>query len=177
MKTPVIGYLFKIIIAINAFSLLSCVKENNVLFEMAYEANFEIAAGLNTLDEHNFVIPNIYIDTAQKWGAHNTNSSKFSAITPLSLRLSNVSTSRGYEFVDIASVVFVDATNPSISVEAFYRDPVPLNTGSDLELIPTLANFKTMFMKNRININVRLRLRNPSPEFINTRMLIRMGVR
>ena len=75
------------------------------------------------------------------------------------------------------SVLIVDRENPNVYLEAFYREPVPTDTGIQLDLIPTLADFKQILIKNNFNVRVKFRLRNNSPEFITARLIFKLGVK
>lgn len=167
-----------IFLLIIAFILVNgCSKDPHYLFEMGYQRDFEIKAGLNTVEEHNFVLNNFNVDTAGNIGSRGLTYSKVNGIFPSTMILQNISSGTALNFLYDVSVLIVDRENPNVYLEAFYREPVPTDTGIQLDLIPTLADFKQILIKNNFNVRVKFRLRNNSPEFITARLIFKLGVK
>jgi hypothetical protein len=68
------------------------------------------------------------------------------------------------DFLDAVSVRLcpVGQNEPNCGREAFYRDPVPLNTGFDLDLVPSdVKDIREVILLDNINIQVKIeRLRD-----------------
>ena len=167
--------IFLILVAIIIFS--GCTKDQHFLFEMGFQRDFEIKAGLNTVEEHNFVLNNFNVDTAGNLGTRGLTYNKLNGIFPSTMQLQNVSSGAAMNFIYDVSVLIVDKENPNVSLEAFYREPVPTDTGIQLDLVPTLADFKQILIKNNFDVRVKIRVRNITPEFITARLIFKLGVK
>lgn len=164
-------YLFSLI-----FLLSNCKDEEPVLFTMPYQETFEIPAGLNTIDTHHFVIPNIASNKATLFSGNNVTDEDVVTINPESCRMTSV-LNADYGFLFNVSVrMYTD--NPDAYLEIFYRDNVPANTGGQLDLIPTLVNVRNFLVAETFTVEVVLeRPRIPSPEYIDTVVRMDFAVR
>ena len=158
------------------FLLSNCGKDEPVLFTMPYQQSFEIQAGLSTVDNHHFVISNIPTNKDNFFSVNNVTDEEVVIINPESCRLTSVLNS-DYGFLFNVSVrMYTD--NPDAYREIFYRDNVPSNTGTQLDLIPTLANVRDLLVGDNFTVEVVLeRPRVPSPEFIETIIQMEFAVR
>ncbi len=158
------------------FLLSNCKKEEPVLFTMPYQETFEIPAGLNTIDTHHFVLSNISSNKANFFSANNVTDDDVVTINPELCRMTSV-LNANYDFLFNVSIrMYTD--NPDTYKEIFYRDNVPSNTGSQLDLIPTLVNVRDFLVAETFTVEVVLeRPRVPSPEFIDTVIRMDFAVR
>ncbi len=154
-----------------------CVKQQSFLFEIPYQRDFEIKAGLNPVEEHNFLLNNFFVDTAVLFGSRNITSDKISSIVPVAMQIVNLSGNSSFDFVNDVSLIVSDRDIPNLNFEAFYRDPVPADTGPQIDMVATLADFKQIILKNNFNARVRFRLRRTTQEFITVRVVFKFGVR
>ena len=54
--------------------------------------------------------------------------------------------------------------------EIFFRDEIPLNTGRSITLFPSLPEIGRHLTGDEFNVRVELRLRDITPQFIETRL-------
>ncbi len=158
-------YIFSVILAITLCS--GCKNEPDVLFEMAYEREFSIPAGLNTIDTHYFYIRDVSIGSYLS--ANNVTPADLIAINPGSARLSTkFSGLTDYSFIrDVSVGIYTD--DESNAREIFWRPTVPLNTGEDLDILPTLIDVKGIFENTKFNIYVKLNLQASPQQSVETR--------
>ncbi len=158
------------------FLLSNCTKDEPVLFSMPYQETFEIPAGLNTVDTHYFVLSDISTNKTNFFNANNITDEEVVTINPESCRLTSVLNSEYDWLFNVSVRMYTD--NPDAYKEIFYRDNIPANTGSQLDLIPTLVNVRDFLVAETFTVEVVLeRPRVPSPEFIDTVIRMEFAVR
>ncbi len=85
------------------------------------------------------------------------------------------------DFLDAVSVRLcpIGMNEENCGQEVFYRDPVPFNTGIELDLVPSNVNdVRNFLLPDRINIQVKLeRLRNFPPQSFDIRLDMEFEVR
>ena len=149
--------------------LTNCKKDENVLFRMEYTEAFEIQAGLNTFETHHFLLKNINTNINSYLANYGGSASELLAINPRSARLETLFSNATYDIItDISVRMYLD--DPTDYKEIFYREDVPFNTGSNLDLIPTLVDVKEMLTDERYSIDVAFLFRETPPEFIESRL-------
>ncbi|MEL6866623.1 MAG: hypothetical protein AAFP19_19510 [Bacteroidota bacterium] len=169
------------------FGLLvaSCKKDQEpVLFEIPYQVDFEIPAGLNTFETHIIEVNNIPSRMEESLNARGLTVEDIQRIDPKSARLSNLLADGTYDFIREASIeLFIPRAVPlpnnrdSLITEVFWHPQISTNTGIDLDVPATLSDAKRLLTKERINIRVKLILRDFSPTFLSTRMRLEFAVR
>ncbi|MBK7425793.1 MAG: hypothetical protein IPI60_01515 [Saprospiraceae bacterium] len=156
----------------------ACVKENNGRnFEMAYDnLLFTMPAGLNPFEIHYFVLRDIPLNKVFYFEQNNVTDQTKWRIKPHAARLQSVFGSVDYNFIEEAAVVIFTEEQPNLNLELFFRNPVPMNQGPSLDLVPTLADIQSLLKTDKINLRVKLRLRNTTPEFVETYLSFKLLV-
>ena len=150
--------------------MVSCKKDQNILFEMNYPVNdFAINAGLNPFEVHYFEIRNITSNADSLFSFHNVNKTSISSIQPKAARLSSIFASSDYNFIANIEIRIFENDPDNYNV-LFYRDNVPLNTGKDLDLIPLGVDIQDYALKENFGLVIRMELRDITPEFIESRL-------
>ncbi len=160
-------------------SFCRCKKDDKPLFEMTYTQTFEMAAGLNPIDEHVYIIRDIASDTTRFFTAGGKRvSSQLSAINPLGMKMFNVSSGAKFDFLERVSVTMFTDDDPTYEKEIFYREQIQdSRVGVELDLVPTFVDAKSMLLKGKYNLKVKLKPYINSPEFIATRCELRFGAK
>ncbi|MEO1515698.1 MAG: hypothetical protein AAFV95_11810 [Bacteroidota bacterium] len=151
-----------------ALLLGSCGKnDEQVLFEIPYQIDFEIPAGLNTLETHVFEIRNIPTRLDSLLSSFGIARADIQSIEPQEAQMDVLIDGLEYGFVRQVNVWVFDQNRQA---ESFFRDNVPLNTGNRLTLIPTLLSAQDYLMEDRFNLRVELQMQDFSPQFVPTRL-------
>lgn len=161
-------YTFAIVIILIGLLFSNCNKnDNDVKFEMAYEREFTIPAGLNAFETHYFVIRDVQIGSYLT--ANNVSAADLISINPGRARLtSKFSGFADYSFIrEVIVQIFTDDENDAR--EVFFRTAVPLNTGESLDILPGLADVKDYFGNTKFNLFVILNLQAVPQQTIETR--------
>jgi len=149
--------------------LLGCNKDPDSLFDMPYELNFEVAAGLNTFEAHYFDISGIRTNAEDLLNANNVQDTDITAVQPKTARLLSTFADVDLDFIrEISIRVFED--DPDAFHEIFFRDNVPLNSEDFIDLIPALPDVKEFLLDDGYNISIRMEFRLPPPTFVTMRL-------
>ena len=137
-------------------------------FEMGYIQDFEIFAGLNTIDTHIFEF-DIQSNFQNYLTQRGITADDIETIVPKYVRFSNLSGNQEY---NILNRVRINLSNldGTLEYEVAYREPVPLDTKFDMDLIPTLVEVPDQLSEDKFKIKVKLNFNQTSPISIDTRM-------
>ncbi len=149
--------------------IFSACRDNGPGFNMTYQRDFEIPAGLGVFDTHVFELNGIPTNKAAFLSTTGANENEITAILPkeaeLSINFANV------DFIFVGEVVVeIFTREDNNGVEIFYRDEIPLNIGRSITLFPSLPEISEYLTGDEFNIRVELRLRDISPQFLETRL-------
>jgi hypothetical protein len=155
---------------------LSCNKEDGIApgFDMMFQRDFQIPAGIGVFDVHHFQLKNIPSNWQEYLDKHGKTDADISGIIT-----SQASLSGQYGDVDLSVIdrIFFrvyDESNPNDYLEIAYRDPTPLDSGNGLPLIPSLANSKRFFTNPRFAVDVVIYLRRTTQEISDVRLNLTM---
>lgn len=143
-------------------------------FEMNYIQDFEIFAGLNTIDTHVFEF-NIESNFKDYLNNNGVSEEQVETIIPKYIRFSNLSGNQDYSILNRVRIN-VSNLDGTLEYEVAYREPVPLNTAFDLDLIPTLAEVPEQLKEDQFKTKIKLNFSQTSPISIDTRMFLAFQV-
>lgn len=137
-------------------------------FELNYIQDFEIFAGLNTLETHvfEFTLPSNYTGYLAQSGY---SESDIVAIVPKYIRLVNLGGNVTFDILQRARLN-IAKTDGTQEFEAAYREPVPTNAGYALDLIPTLIDATEQVQSDRFTIRLKLNFLEIPQQAIDTRL-------
>jgi hypothetical protein len=138
--------------------------------EILYRKDFQIQAGLGTFVVHHFYLNNVASNYAATLTAENLTDAQITAVTNISGELSTVFGDGNLDFVHRISVRVFPEGEPFNYIEVAYRDPTPLTIGTNLGLIPSLADAKSILRKDRFGIDIAIETRNLTSETIPVRI-------
>jgi hypothetical protein len=139
-------------------------------FEMRYQKDFEIFAGLNTGITHVFEF-NLTSDFQNYINQYGVTEDKVTNIIPKYIRLSNLNGNLEYNILWRARL-FISKMDGSLEYEIAYREPVPENTNFDLDLIPTLAEVPEQLKEDQFKLLLKLNFSEIPSQSIDTRMFV-----
>jgi hypothetical protein len=151
-------YLIAVIVLFSA-----CGEQEVPLFTMNFEEEFNVPAGLNTLETHTFVIQDIPSLLETYKSTFNVTDEQIANIRPSRASIQQIFSSLNYDFVERVSVWCVSNEDPSLRKEAFYIDFVPLSQGTDMKLLSGISDFKDIFSENNFDLEVKLKFRQFPP--------------
>ncbi len=144
-------------IIVLTMSGLGCNKDNRVeLFQMTQVMDFEIKAGLNTLETHFFLQPAALSTYEEQLELSGFDESLVAAIEPKFSQLSTVFRDVDLEFIRLIEIRVVDTFDPTFQREVFYLDPVPPNTRNIIRPFPGLTNVREIVSNPTFGIEVRI---------------------
>ncbi len=155
--------------------IFSCKKEELAPgFDMLFEQQFSIPAGLSVFAVHHFYLKNLSSHYTNLLSDNKKTDAEIKAILPIEAELSGVFGDASFDFVEEASVRIYLETDPTDYLEFAYRLPVPLDPGNRLPLIPGLGSVKKYASQDRFSVDVSLRLRKTTPDETTTRLSFRL---
>lgn len=158
-------------IALLAFS---CNKDEDVGpgFDLQFQRDFTVPPGIDVFAVHHFTIENIPTHFQDLLTQNQKTTADIARIITTKAVLTGVFGDADYDFVDQVSVRAFDKDNPTNFLEVAYRQPVPLEPGNTLPLIPSLADSKQFLSQDRANLDVVLWVRNTTREEMPTRLTL-----
>ena len=165
---------------LSALSFFSCKKEDNIgpAFDMIYQHEFSIPAGIGGFAVHHFYIKDLPSRYQTLLTEHNKNDADIVEIVTSAASLEGVFGDADYGlYIEKMSLRAYDGSDPSDYVEIAYREPVPADTGNALGLIPSLADSKRFLKNSRFSLDVVLWLRNTTQEETTTRLNLNLKAR
>jgi hypothetical protein len=141
--------------------VVSCKKkeDNRPGFDMQYQTQFDIPAGLGPFVVHHFYLKNISTRFEQLLAQNGKSKEEIGGILTSQANLSGIFGDADFEFIEQISVKVYNESDPNGAIEVAYRFPVPLDPGNNLPLIPSLADAIDILEEPRFSIDVALWLR------------------
>lgn len=143
-------------------------------FDLIYQQDFVIPAGIGVFDVHHFQIHNIPTRYQQSLDQQGKTDADITGIQTVQATLSGVFGDADYAVVDQVSVRVFDPDAPNDYIEIAYRYPTPLDPGNSLPLIPTLADSKRFFKSSRVSLDIAIWLRSTTQTEIESRLNLQM---
>lgn len=138
-----------------------CKSDNAVtLFDLVYVFPFDMPAALNTVQTHFVEFIKVPTRFESLLAENGYTEEEIRHIEPHSGVLEVVLAPESLSFFREIFVEFLDGNR---RLECFYTPNVPLNAGSQVILVGTVADFKTLLAQSAMNLRVGFRLREPSP--------------
>ena len=154
---------------------LGCQKEDNSPgFEMVYQEEFTIPAGIGAFVTHHFYFKNLstrYPALLDQYGKTNEDILR---ILTLQGALTGIFGDVNFNVVEEASLRVYQESAPNDYIEVAYRYPTPIEPSNTLDLIPSLADSKRIMANDRFSFDLALRLRNTTPDEMPTRLSLKL---
>jgi len=158
-------------------SSLGCHKDNRVeLFKMTQVMDFEIKAGLNTLETHFFLQPAANSAYEAQLELSGFDDDLVASIEPKFSQLSTVFKDADLDFIRLIEVRVVDPFDPEFQREVFYLDPVPPNTKNIIRPFPGLNDVREIVSRPTYGIEVRIVFRFAPPTSYDMRLQMDFSV-
>lgn len=141
-------------------------------FDMLYRKDFAkaIPAGASTFLSHYFIIEDIKPDFATFAKNNGKSITDVKKIIPKLMRINARFGDANFGFISRVFVTIYPHKEPSKKVEVFYRENIPVNTGTILDLNAGVADMKSLLTddKNTFDMEIRLDFRSTPPLTIET---------
>ncbi len=166
-----IAALFSVILWLSA-----CGKEDIAVANVVKELDFEIPAGLSTIETHTFFFPSFVFGIEEILAQQGVDAADIDRISSrqgfITARFDNID----WDFVSRVTIEAVKLDGTGERTELFYMDPVPFNVNEQIELFPSLPNLKDILLDEFVNLEVKMRFRNFSPTNIDTRLRLEFAI-
>lgn len=139
-------------------------------FDMIYQTEFTIQAGLGVDVVHHYYLKNITTRYQQFLADHKVTDADIIKIIPAQFVMNGTFGDSNYDFIEEATLRIYKEPDPTKFIEIAYRFPVPLEPGNTLALIPNLPDIKSYLTDARYSLDLGLRLRKITQEETQTRI-------
>jgi hypothetical protein len=154
----------------------SCKKDDDQVpgFDMLYQQDFTIPAGISSFVVHHFQITDIPTRYQQSLTQYGKTDADIKGIITAQAALTGIFGDANFDIIDQVSLRAFDESNPNDYIEIAYRYPVPLDPGNNLPIIPSLADSKRFFKNSRFNLDVVIWLRGTTQTETEVRLNLQM---
>jgi len=157
------GILYTIFGALLVLSSYSCDKDQ-VSFYIFKEHDFEIPAGLNTIETHFFVFRNIKNTLPQELYDQGLSFDDVNLVYAGRGLIKPVFDDFQYGDIREVAIWVVSPTDPSIRHEIYYLDQIPYNLRGEMRLLSGIANLKEFLsLHSTYNLEIQIKFRNFVP--------------
>lgn len=162
---------FLLLISILLFT--QCKKDKSD-FELTYNANFEISAGLPPFPFQNvdITIPNFNVE--QRLAAEGFTADDITTATTRALQFDIINSTADFSFLQEAIMEIRADGLPQIEIG--YLDFVPNNQGASLDLIPSLPDVQEYLTQNSFTVIFKMAPRFSPAQFSDVRLYLSFDV-
>ena len=163
-----------ILIVILVGLLTSCNPDNEeVLFRMDFEENFTIDPGLSPFLAYYFELRDISTFWDEQLQINNLTDADIDEVKPARLRIISLFQEEELDFIEELEV-FVYTEDETNKIDVAYSINVPRNTKYEINLAPALPNLKDFFSEDKVNIQIKMRLRESTTRQSTCRMTLEL---
>ena len=171
----------KILFLFLSFLAFASCNEEEELFEMTYETDVVFSAGISQFEIHFQDMFGLNTMSEAFLVANNRTAEEIMAIVPKEAELVNIQTNQALDFIQDISIRMFDGdsfnpTEISNITEIFFRESVPQDQRTFINLLPSLPDVKDRLLEEEFNIGVRTMLRVPPPSTVEARLRITFAV-
>lgn len=143
-------------------------------FDMLYQEEFSIPAGIGGLATHHFYFSNLSTRYQALLDQNGKADAEIIQIIPAKAAITGIFGDANFDVVEEASLRVYEETDPTGYIEVAYRFPAPIDPSNHLDLIPTLAEVKKIMSKSRFSIDLALRLRKTTTDEMPVRLNLQL---
>lgn len=153
--------------------LTSCNKDDRTKYEERLELDIKIPTGLNLIETHTFEIyrNKTFFKSNQMLNGYQLD--EIDAINAASGSIRSIFSSNGLGFIENITIRVFDPLVPNSTKEMYYRDFIPTNQGSSMNLFGGLADLTPILTNDEFVVQVKLKFRSFVPP--NTELRISYG--
>jgi len=150
--------------------LVSCNKDNRQeFFQLSHRVDFEIVPGLNTFDTHIYT-KSLKSLLEENLDAQGRTLSEVVAIEAYQATLSSKFEDVNLDFIDEVSVHIYDLFDHNNKIEFFYREQIPFNDKTSIDLLPGIANIQPWMENEFFGVEIQLNYRQVTPSLIEMKL-------
>jgi hypothetical protein len=135
--------------------------------------DFTIPAGVNPLEAQYFNINDVPTNTLTFLDGNGMDLDEVTSILPVNASITSIFGDANYDFAFEISINICEAgvTDPNCGREAFWRQPVPENIGTFVELNANTSDIQDLLKEEKINIQIKIgQLRGTTTQFVESRL-------
>jgi hypothetical protein len=138
--------------------------------DLLYRRDFEIQTGIGPFVVHHYYLNNISSTYLQTITNQSLTDTDIKSVTNTTGEFTAIFGDARLDFITRISVRISPVGKPDEYIEVAYRDPAPLNSGTTLGLVPSLADVRSIMREDRFNVDIALETRQITTENIPVRL-------
>ena len=147
--------------------LASCSQNDEPLFIMPTQTDFQIPAGLNTIETHFFVQKNV---STFFQSVSTADTSAISQIIARRATLRPIFDVLDLDYINSVVVYVLDPLDPNQKDEIFFREPIELGNKQEINLFSSSPNVKKYLVNDFMNLEVAINFRQLPTRTIDFRL-------
>jgi hypothetical protein len=161
-------------------TFLSCDKEDNPIFRVVFNpVTISVSPTMSAFEEHSF-LARVQTNYKNTFDANGSNPDSINYVRPMNARLNTIFEG-DLDFIRAMSIRIcpVGSSNTSnCGMEAFWRDPVPNNVNSEINLVNSNINdIKDLVLNDEVEIQIILeRLWSAPDRVFDIQVRVEFGV-
>lgn len=153
-------------------------KDDGPSLNMVLEPiSFEIPAGANPFETIHFLVKDRATHFFEVLDAAGIKPEQVTGIVAAAAHFEADFADADYKYFQEVSVSVYKEPDSEITREAFYREPIPLEQGNNLPLIPSAVNLDGFLKTDIISFDIAILPRAVTPESIPTRLYMSYKIR
>ncbi len=159
-------YILGLIICLSSFS---CRKQQPVLFEMDMFFDINIPVGLNTIEDHFFIIEDVPTFFEQQLTANGFTIDEVDQILGATGEFTTRVTGLNLDVISDIGLHVLDKQDHSLRKEVLYvfNDQIPFGTKTEIPMIGSIVNVKDFFTDETVDLEFRINFRGFNTEQID----------
>jgi hypothetical protein len=143
--------------------LVGCNGTDRTFVQRQIIENFQIPAGLNTIESHYFRLSdvNLFYNETLKANGFETTSPR--EVSGLRASIRNRFSGNDLSVIDRISIFVVNKQNRTDRVEIFYNENIPFNQANEIKLLSSISNFYPYIKDGKVDLDVRIQFRGFLP--------------
>ena len=163
-----------------ALCLTSCNDFEDEIFELDYTVDIAYEAGISQFQIHSIDTYDIQTMIQERLAATGRTAEEVQKILPKSAQLTNTRTGVSLDFIrNLTLEVFEGSVFTDIKeneIEIFFRDNVPQDRSTQIDIIPSLPDVKEHLLQEKFNFTISTEFRVPPPNTVEARLRLRFSV-
>jgi hypothetical protein len=141
------------------FLMFSCSGNDRLFVQRQIIENFQIPAGLNTIESHYFRISDVYLFYKETLQLNAQDATIPREVSGLRASIRNRFSGNDLAVIDRISIFAVNKLDRTDRVEIFYNENIPLNQTNEIRMLSNISNFYSYIKDGKVDLDVRVNFR------------------
>jgi hypothetical protein len=160
-----------IILASTLFGLMACNPQEEELFEMQMELDFNLISGLNSFETHGFIIEDITSTFQSIAASKGVSLDNIGRLSPTIATLEGVFVNYDYSIIEWITIDLVNSEDENDKREIFYQEIIPLNHDGPIQLFGSITDLQNVLKNDFYDLHIEVKLKSPTTTLLENRIV------